>query len=132
MIKGLNHITLAVSDIEKSLRFYTDILGFKGVVKWNTGAYLSAGELWLCLSKDAPKPGKDYTHIAFDIEPDNFSDLVEQVKNYGLRQWKKNSSEGDSLYLLDPDGHKLEVHCGSLQTRLTSLQASPYEGLIWL
>lgn len=31
---------------------------------------------------------------------------------------EENLSEGDSLYFLDPDGHKLELHVGSLQSRL--------------
>ncbi|MCV5899603.1 VOC family protein, partial [Escherichia coli] len=33
MISGLNHITLAVSDLERSLKFYIDTLGFTGHVK---------------------------------------------------------------------------------------------------
>ena len=28
--------------------------------------------------------------------------------------WKNNSSRRDSLYLLDPDGHRLEIHAGNL------------------
>ncbi len=54
MLKGLNHITIAVSDLERSLDFYINALGFKGHVKWRQGAYLSLGDLWLCLSVDKP------------------------------------------------------------------------------
>ncbi|TMP28375.1 hypothetical protein CWB99_11700 [Pseudoalteromonas rubra] len=63
MITGLNHITLAVSDLQQSIHFYMDVLGFTGHVKWETGAYLSVGELWLCLSSDTPCPKTDYTHL---------------------------------------------------------------------
>ncbi len=41
MLTGLNHITLAVRDIERSLEFYCRVLGFVGRVKWKTGAYLT-------------------------------------------------------------------------------------------
>ncbi len=43
MLKGLNHITLAVRDVDVSLAFYVDLLGFTGHVKWDRGAYLSVG-----------------------------------------------------------------------------------------
>ncbi|ELB2157744.1 fosfomycin resistance glutathione transferase [Vibrio parahaemolyticus] len=132
MITGLNHITIAVSDVECSLKFYRDILGFMAHVKWDGGAYLSAGELWLCLSLDQPCPKSDYTHIAFDIAPDKFEVFTKRVASLGVEVWKENKSEGQSLYILDPDGHKLEIHSGSLQSRLDSLKTNPYLGLVWL
>ena len=69
---GLNHLTIAVSNIENSLHFYIDLLGFHGHVKWETGAYLSLGDLWFCLSLDKPAIGMDYSHIAFGVVPKSF------------------------------------------------------------
>nr|WP_086938200.1 fosfomycin resistance glutathione transferase [Thaumasiovibrio occultus] len=135
MITGLNHITLAVSDVERSLAFYTQRLGFTGHVKWDKGAYLSVGDLWLCLSLDTPCPKDDYTHLAFSVAPDAFVALVASLtdpSNCPVTVWKQNKSEGQSLYLLDPDGHKLEIHVGCLQSRLHALKTAPYQGLVWL
>ena len=132
MISGLNHITLAVSNLETSLAFYIEFLGLQGRVKWTKGAYLCAGDLWLCLSCDTPCPSQDYSHIAFSIEEENLSTLCHKLEQHNVRQWKTNHSEGQSVYLLDPDDHKLEIHCGNLNTRLSSLQLAPYEGLEWL
>lgn len=50
MLTGLNHLTLAVSDVNRSFNFYNNLLGFVPHARWQTGAYLSLGELWLCLS----------------------------------------------------------------------------------
>lgn len=132
MVLGLNHMTIAVSDLERSLKFYRDTLGFIAHVKWDSGAYLSAGELWFCLSLDEPCPKTDYTHVAFDIASKEFEAFTERVISLGVEIWKENKSEGQSLYILDPDGHKLEIHSGSLESRLESLRTKPYSGLVWL
>ncbi|WP_163836026.1 fosfomycin resistance glutathione transferase [Spartinivicinus ruber] len=131
MINGLNHITLAVSDLNKSFEFYVEVLGFKPHAKWTKGAYLSAGSLWFCLSRDDEvQSRKDYTHIAFDIGEQGFSILKNRFIDMKIRQWKVNTSEGSSLYILDPDGHKLEIHVGCLQSRLHTLKENPYPGLV--
>lgn len=131
MLTGLNHITIAVSDLDVSFDFYTQLLGFKPHVRWDAGAYLSQGNLWLCLSCDAAAPSQDYSHIAFDCEANNFNLISAQLREANVNEWKKNTSEGDSLYFLDPDGHKLEIHCGNLQSRLAALKEKPYKGLVW-
>ena len=121
-IRGLNHITLAVSDIPRSVGFYRDWLGLEVAHVWDNGAYLSAGDLWLCLSLDAyTAPSKDYTHIAFDVSADDFASVAKRIRAAGAVVWKENSSEGDSLYFQDPDDHKLELHVGSLRTRLAAM-----------
>ena len=40
MSLGLNHLTIAASDIQQSLNFYIDILGFHGPTQRETGTYL--------------------------------------------------------------------------------------------
>ncbi|WP_264403132.1 fosfomycin resistance glutathione transferase [Vibrio owensii] len=132
MLTGLNHITIAVSDLQRSLDFYINALGFKGHVKWRQGAYLSLGDLWLCLSVDKPDEKSDYSHIAFSISQHDFTDFSHKLIQLDIAQWKENKSEGESLYLLDPDGHKLEIHSGDLYSRLESIKHQPYEGLEWL
>ena len=132
-VTGLNHITLSVADLERFFRFYVDVLGLKPVARWKTGAYLEAGNDWICLSLDQncrTSIPPEYTHTAFSVSIASFT-IFKQMANAGeLTLWKINKSEGDSLYLLDPDGHKLELHVGDLQSRLESLKIKPYEGLV--
>lgn len=132
MIIGLNHITLAVTDLERSLNFYTNILGLKGHVRWENGAYLTVGSLWLCLSMDAVCEKTDYTHIAFEVSDQDFDSVCANLESKEVVEWKKNTSEGRSHYILDPDGHKLELHVGGLDERLASLRDKPYSKLEWL
>jgi catechol 2,3-dioxygenase-like lactoylglutathione lyase family enzyme len=131
MITGTNHITFTVGDLSSSIEFYRDLLGMKLHVFWDSGAYLTAGDIWLCLSLGVPKPASDYTHVAFSVDEKEFSKLRSRLRQAGVEEWKQNSSEGDSVYLLDPNGHRLEVHCGTLATRLAELEKTPYKGLVW-
>jgi len=133
MLKGLNHITLSVSDLSRSVAYYTEWLGFSLHARWNKGAYLTLGELWLCLRHDAQVrtgPLAEYTHIALSVDSADFDAFSRRVTDGGHPVWKENTSEGESIYLLDPDGHKLEVHVGSLASRLAALREEPYEGLV--
>ena len=76
MITGFNHLTVAVSDLDRSFEFYVDVLGFKPEGRWDRGAYLSARNLWLCLSLEPTSPSNDYTRYAFSIDEDRFDDGV--------------------------------------------------------
>lgn len=132
MITGINHVTLAVSHLERSFDFYVRVVGLKPVAKWDRGAYLEAGKDWICLSLDSqtqPGPRADYTHLAFSVRSAAFEACTEAIRSHKAVIWKDNKSEGDSLYFLDPDGHKLEIHSGDLATRLAALKAHPYDGL---
>lgn len=129
MITGINHITFSVSQLDRSVNFYQHTLGFKCEVIWESGAYLSATGIWLCLSKGTPKPSEDYSHIAFSVSRERFKEYTDGIVASGATIWKHNKSEGESLYFLDPDGHKLEIHLGGLHERLKSLETVPYKGL---
>ncbi|MDJ0727018.1 MAG: VOC family protein [Prochloraceae cyanobacterium] len=130
MILGLNHLTLSVSNLEKSFEFYTKILGCQPVAKWKRGAYLLAGDLWLCLSLDKntrTSPLKEYTHISFSISNEKLQHYRNYLKSNIIQQWQENTSEGTSLYIIDPDGHKLELHIGDLRSRIEAIKKAPYE-----
>ena len=124
MIRGLNHLTLAVRDVDRAIAFYRYVLGLDLAKSWPGGAYLTAGPLWLCLSHDPntrTEPHRDYTHAAFDVAAEDFAEMCGRVRKSGATLWKDNRSEGDSLYFLDPDGHKMELHVGTLKSRLSAM-----------
>jgi catechol 2,3-dioxygenase-like lactoylglutathione lyase family enzyme len=119
-ITGLNHLTLAVSDLDRSIAFYCNLLGFRLRARGRKFAYVEAGALWLCLSPDEEvrtTPHPDYTHVALSVAAEDFEPLADRIRA-ATTIWSDNRSEGASLYFLDPDGHKLELHLGSLESRL--------------
>lgn len=131
-VSGLNHLTLAVSDLERSIIFYRDLLGCELRAHWPDGAYLEAGALWLCLSLDPAarrEPHVDYTHTAFDVDESGF-EALEPLIRAQAPIWKDDRSEGRSLYFLDPDGHRLELHVGTLETRLARYRVDPSSNVV--
>lgn len=129
MLSGMNHLTLSVRSLDHSIPFYKDTLGFRLAAKWKKGAYLELGQLWLCLTLDDKRvahPWPEYTHYAFSVSQEDFPAFVAKLMQAGVTEWQSNTSEGSSFYFLDPDGHKLEVHVGSLMSRLQQCREHPY------
>lgn len=135
MITAMNHITLGVTDIEKSFAFYRDVIGLKPLVKWDMGAYFRVGDInanlpgsgfWFCLNLDKDRiPNPCYTHYAFTVTESDFSQITKKILDSGCRTFKENTSPGESIYFLDPDDHKLEIHVGTVETRISIKKANP-------
>jgi catechol 2,3-dioxygenase-like lactoylglutathione lyase family enzyme len=131
MITGLNHLTLAVSDLERSVVFYSELLGFSIRMHGPSSAYLEAGTLWLALVLDPTvRRGAlpEYSHAAFSIASAELPLFVQRLKGGGVVAWQE-SYRSDSFYFVDPDGHKLELHSGDIHSRLVARAALPEPGV---
>ena len=130
MITGVNHITLAVRDLDRSYQFYVETLGSRPLARWSKGAYLLLCDLWLCLTLDErtrSSPPPEYSHIAVNVPAARFEDAAASIRASGAAVWQDTRSEGASLYFLDPDGHKLEIHAGGWRTRLARMKKGAVE-----
>lgn len=139
MINGMNHITLAVTDVEKSFNFYKNTLALKPLCKWDKGAYfliedVNGPAFWFCLNQDNNRIANPcYTHYAFSVAPHHFEAMSQKIINSGAFIFKENTSPGESLYFLDPDGHKLEIHAGDWQSRtaIKKREAGLWKNVEW-
>ncbi len=119
-ITGLNHLTLAVSDLDRSVAFYSKLLGFSLRMRGRSSAYLEAGTLWLALVLDSEVrhgPLPEYSHVAFSVSPSDMPVLADKLTSAGVTRWQE-PDDSVSFYFVDPDGHKLELHSGDLRSRL--------------
>ena len=120
MVTGLNHLTLSVAELERSVAFYSELLGFEVRMRGARSAYLEAGTLWLALVQDdmtRVDALPEYSHAAFHVVEGELSVAKERLIRAGVRRWQE-AERRDSFYFLDPDGHKLELHSGDLRSRL--------------
>ncbi|MGH7143292.1 MAG: VOC family protein [Planctomycetota bacterium] len=119
MINGINHLTLAVKSIDSAFRFYRDILQLKPVMKSAISAYFLAGDTWIALAFDERfVPSTNYTHIAFAVPSADYPSTVARLRALQVVEWQTNKTEGDSLYLLDDSGNRLEIHASNLAARI--------------
>lgn len=130
-VGGINHITLSAGDVQQTVRFYSDVLGCEVLATWPKGAYLLAGTLWVAIVEgaDETREPADYSHVAFHASPADLREIEDRARTWGVEFWQKNWTEGDSIYLTDPAGHRLEVHSNTLLDRLRHAVQQPWDGL---
>ena len=124
MIQSINHVTYSVSDINKSINFYKIFLKAK-ILESDKSAYFTLGGLWLALNEEKDIPRNEiqysYTHMAFTIDESEFGEWYRWLKDNNvniLEGRNRDIRDKQSIYFTDPDGHKLELHTGTLQDRL--------------
>ena len=120
-IKALDHIALQVKDVEDSLSFYADILGLptERVGLWRDGQVpfpsVRLNRDTLIDLMEGVSCGSGLDHYCLVIEPKDMTALKARFQGIGVVvhdgpaiRWGAHG-EGTSLYVLDPDGHVVEL-----------------------
>ena len=122
----IGHVHLTVSNIDRALAFYRDLLGFQVSARFNNNAvFLSSGTyhhhigLNTWAGEGATKPPKGHTglyHFAI-LYPDR-AELAKAFKalweaNYPI-EGASDHGVSESIYLKDPDGNGLELYADRL------------------
>lgn len=118
----IGHVHLKVSNIERSLDFYSGLLGFEIVTRYGPQAvFISAGgyhhhiglNTWH--SKDAPQAREEgvglyHTAILYPTRRD-LATIYERIKaaNYPMTG-ASDHGVSEALYLNDPDGNGVELY----------------------
>jgi catechol 2,3-dioxygenase-like lactoylglutathione lyase family enzyme len=118
--RSVVHFSIAVSDLNASRKFYTEILGLKLVQDAPAigMVFLKAGDDHVILAKsDAPlqRNAKDSrrAHHAFKVDADKYDDAKSFLASKGVEVFeeedrKKGVFVGRQFYIHDPDGAVIE------------------------
>jgi catechol 2,3-dioxygenase len=118
----IGHVHLKVADIERSLGFYRDVLGFEVTQQLGEqAAFLSAGgyhhhiglNTWESRGASPPPPGTTgLYHVAIRY-PDRVTlgDALRRVRDAGIRlDGASDHGVSEALYLRDPDNNGIELY----------------------
>lgn len=123
MFKGIAHMAFVVSDMEKSLKFYRDILGFAQIYALDD----DAGKPWLIYlrvcngtyielfygGKRTFQPTHEtagFMHIC--LECDDIYQTVRDLESQGVKidvQPNQGKDFNYQAWISDPDGNKIEL-----------------------
>jgi catechol 2,3-dioxygenase len=138
-IKRVGHLVLRVKDVERSRRFFEEILGFpvvatnqRGMVFFSTDAKDNHHMLTLMPGKEgAAMPTPDQVgmqHVSFELG--SFAELQD-----AYRLFKEKGVTIDhtvyhgitkSVYFYDPDGNRFEVYCNVPEEEYRKSAPNPY------
>ena len=128
----LDHIVLNVGDIDRSLKFYTEVLGLKGErvdefragkVSFPSVRITDQTIIDLFPSKDrasnssSEQAVKNLNHFCLVVGADSFSGIVDYlaenhvtVRQGPVSRWGAQG-RATSVYFFDPDGNEIEIRC---------------------
>ncbi len=121
MIKKLLHTRYRVSDLDKTVAFYKDVLGLEETSRHTSGrgsqlvffkAPGSDEEIEIC-KFDGSGPvnvGADITHLAFEVDDIEAFARHSTAKGYPLSDGPHRSGSGSVIAFIDaPEGYEVEL-----------------------
>lgn len=122
-LQKIGHVVLKVRDVAQAEAFYTDVLGFKVVTRFDRprGVFLTLGEQHHDLalfevSPAAADPQEDQVglnHVALQVDSlDALKVAYAELKQRGISILRAvDHGTTNSIYFCDPAGNRLEVYC---------------------
>ena len=119
---GVDHVAINVKDLDRSLEFYTKVIGLKisprEHQKPGTEHFLDCGPSLVGLIQGNAAEGLHLlqnegigaNHLSFRVRTTEFDAAVEELKKNGVPvNFVKKRDRSWSVYFEDPDGNKLEI-----------------------
>src|SRR5271170_1271209 len=118
----IGHVHLKVADLERSLKFYRDVLGFEVTQRMSDrAAFLSAGgyhhhiglNTWESAGGSAPPPGTTGLYHVAILYPARalLADALRRVLAAGIElEGAADHGVSEALYLRDPDDNGVELY----------------------
>jgi catechol 2,3-dioxygenase-like lactoylglutathione lyase family enzyme len=119
--RGLHHFAVVARDLEETVRFYQEVLGFPLTELFENRDYPGSNHFFFDIGNDNllaffDFPGLDLGeyaevlgglhHIAISVEPETWEQLKGNLDRAGVEY---QSESGTSIYFRDPNGARVEL-----------------------
>ena len=119
--RGLHHVALLCSDVERTVRFYQGVLEFPLTEIFENRDYKGSNHFFFDIGNGNllaffDLPGLDLGpyaevlgglhHLAISVEPTRWTHLKDKLTDAGVDYQEES---GTSIYFLDPDGARVEL-----------------------
>jgi catechol 2,3-dioxygenase-like lactoylglutathione lyase family enzyme len=122
-LEGIDHVALAVTDVERSAAWFIEVLGFERRFEGMWGgvpAFVGKGDTAIALFPrresrnaspvDQRQPNDvDMLHLAFRADRKSFLAAQDDLKKRGVSFDFEDHLISHSIYFRSPDGHKFEI-----------------------
>ncbi|MFC3039765.1 VOC family protein [Virgibacillus xinjiangensis] len=114
----VGHVNIKVENLERSLQYYQEVIGFDILEKTSSTAKLTTDGKTSILSLEqpedvVPKQGRTTGLYHFAIllpEKKDLANIVVHLVNKGIRFGSSDHLVSEALYLHDPDGNEIEIY----------------------
>jgi len=143
-VTKIGHVVLNVTDVERSTRFYTEVMGFK-VSDVYTDEIAPGGMVFFRCNADhhgiavvgsmpGESPAIELNHIAFEVATlDEVILARNHLKKHNVKldfEGRRRAGAQIAVEFRDPDGHRLEIYWGLDQIGSND-SIRPEEEWIW-
>ncbi len=122
--RGVHHLALICSDVERTIRFYQDVLGFPLAEVMENRDYPGSTHFFLDIGNDNLLAFFDFPglglgpavetlgsvqHVAISVEQSHLDEVRRRLDDAGIGYVGPDRGLTDSIYVRDPDGVQIEL-----------------------
>ena len=116
--RTLNHVSLIVSDLERSASFYQRVFGMPVMSRQATGVNLAAGDAFVGIYQGAPGTTAEINHLCLGLSDFDPERTLAALADAGVAGESRTRDGVTQLYCADPDGLRVQLQdvsfCGGL------------------